>query len=174
MDRLKRLLYRLGKDPGQAMVEYILLLPIIFLLIMNLVNFGTFTCAWIGVANAARAGADYAVLGGLASVGGARAGSGSVVDAVITADATTLPNVGSMTVVICQNNNNTVTPVYPTGGTCSNVASDPEPTNFVLTSVDVSYNYSPFITAFSFPKLGVYLTLPPTTIRRVTVMRAIQ
>lgn len=173
MDRLKRSLHWLRKDAGQAMVEYILVLPIIFLLIMNLVNFGTFTCAWIGVANAARAGADYAVLGG-ASVGGVRAASGSLVNAVITADTTTLPNSGSMTVKICQNNNGTLTSIYPTSGTCSGIASDPEASSFVLTSVDVSYNYSPFITAFSFPRLGVYLTLPPTTIRRVTVVRTIQ
>ena len=56
------------KEKGQALIEYALMLPFIFLLIVNLVNFGGLFFAWITVANAARAGADYAVLGG-ASVG---------------------------------------------------------------------------------------------------------
>ncbi len=47
-------------EKGQALIEYALILPFIFLLIINLVNFGGFFFAWITVANAARAGADYA------------------------------------------------------------------------------------------------------------------
>jgi len=64
----------LQASKGQALIEYILLLPLLFLLIVNLVNFGGFFFAWITVANAARAGADYAILGGAgsASVGTCR------------------------------------------------------------------------------------------------------
>ena len=40
-----------------------LMLPLLFLLIVNAVNFGGFLFAWITIANAARAGAQYWVLG---------------------------------------------------------------------------------------------------------------
>src|SRR4051812_37717942 len=53
----------LKKDKGQALIEFVFVLPILFLLIVNLVNFGGFFYASIAVANAARAGANYAILG---------------------------------------------------------------------------------------------------------------
>jgi len=53
---------RLLERKGQALIEFILVLPILFLLILNLVNFGGFFYAWITVANAARAGANDIVI----------------------------------------------------------------------------------------------------------------
>ena len=47
---------------GQALVEFALIVPMVFLLAVNAVNFGGFIFAWITVANAARAGAQYIVL----------------------------------------------------------------------------------------------------------------
>jgi hypothetical protein len=44
-------------EQGQALIEYALLLPLLFLLIVNTVNFGGFLFAWITVSNAARASA---------------------------------------------------------------------------------------------------------------------
>jgi Flp pilus assembly protein TadG len=170
MCTLVRLIRRLKQDPGQALIEYILVLPIVFLLIVNAVNFGGFFYAWITVTNAARAGADYAVLGG-ASVGAPGSPTGAQVLAMITADIASLPNSGSLVVNVCQTNNGTTRTLT---GTCSSIAADPEVTNFVLTSVDVKYTYQPFVKVFSFPKLGVFLTLPQTAIRKVAVMRAIQ
>ena len=49
--------------------------------------------------------------------------------------------------------------------------TDPEPTRFVLATVDVSYNYQPLIGLMNFPALHIYTTLPPTTIHRTAVMR---
>jgi Flp pilus assembly protein TadG len=166
-----RFLARLRDSGGQALIEYLLVLPLILLLIVNLVNFGGFFFAWITVANAARSGANYAILGG-ASVGSLSAATASQISSVITSDISSLPNSSSLSVNICQNYDGTVTTL---SGTCTSVPSDPEPSSYILTSVDVTYTYQPFISAgFQFPNLGIYATLPPTTIHRRALMRTIQ
>jgi Flp pilus assembly protein TadG len=173
MGTLVRLIRRLKQDPGQALIEYILVLPMVFLLIVNCVNFGGFFYAWITVTNAARAGADSMIMS-VASVAGTGTAGPSTATAVyntITSDVSSLPNKASLVVNICQS----IAPaVVLAGSTCTSIPADPEPTSYVLTSVDVTYTYRPFIAVFSFPKLGVNLTLPQTTIRKVAVMRNIQ
>lgn len=160
----------IGPSNGQALVEYALMLPLIFLLIVNMVNFGGFFFAWITVANAARAGADYAILGG-ASAGDLIPATGGQVAALVQQDASSLPNVSSLTVGVCQNYNGTVTTLT---GSCTTTPDDPEPTNYVLTTVQVSYTYKPFIPVFQFPSLDIYATLPPLTVTRTAYMRSIQ
>lgn len=157
---------RLRQDRGQALIEFILVLPIIFLLIVNLVNFGGFFYAWITVANAARAGADYAILGG-ASPTGARTPSATKITNLIKADIASLPNASSLSVDVCQAG-------AAQAGSCTGLDSDPEPSNYVMTVIDVSYTYQPFIPVFSFPQLGIYLTIPPTTVYQRAEMRTIQ
>jgi Flp pilus assembly protein TadG len=170
---LKRFLAKHGENQGQALIEYALILPLVFLLIVNMVNFGGFFCAFIGVANAARAGADYAILGG-ASAGNPPPlqGTSTTINNLIQADISALPNRASLVVNICQNNN-TATPITVLG-TCSSgsIPSDPEAAFYTLTTVDVTYTYQPFIPLFS--AFGVNATIPPTTIRRRAVMRSIQ
>jgi Flp pilus assembly protein TadG len=174
MKRLKafdRFSQRFPRNQGQALIEYVLMLPLIFLLIVNAVNFGGFFYAFITVANAARAGADYAILGG-ASAGSLQPATANQITTLITNDIVSLPNNSSLSVNICQNDGTTITTL---SGTCSSasVGSDPE-TSYVLTSVDVTYTYQPFIPLFSFPNLKINATLPPTTIHRQAVMRSIQ
>lgn len=161
----------LQEESGQALIEYLLVLPMLLLLVVNLVNFGGFLFAWITVANAARAGADYAIMGG-ASVGSPQAASASQISSLITQDVSSLPNVSSLAINVCQNYNGTITTL---AGTCTSIPSDPEPSTYVLTTVDVTYTYNPFISSgFQFPSLNVYATLPPTTVHRRAVMRQIQ
>lgn len=167
---LESFLRPLQQESGQAIIEYLLVLPLLFLLIVNLVNFGGFLFAWITVANAARAGANYAILGG-ASVGSPQAAFPSQITTLIQQDIASLPNSSSLTVNICQNYNGTITTL---SGTCSAIPLDPEPSTYVLTTVDVAYTYQPFIPAFQFPGMNVYATLPPTTVQRRAVMRQIQ
>jgi Flp pilus assembly protein TadG len=172
----QRFLAHVSSGSGQALIEYVLLLPLIFMLILNMINFAGFFYAWIGVANAARSGADYAALGG-ASAGSLKQASGANLYAMISEDIKGLPNSSSLVVQICQNSNGAVSTVY--GATCSTTppagATDPEPTSYVLTWVDVTYTYTLFIPAgFQFPNLNVYLTIPPTTIKRRAIMRMIQ
>ena len=158
-------LQRVKESKGQSLIEFILVLPVVFLLIVNLVNFGGFFYAWITVANAARAGADYAIMGG-ATVQGPTPPSSAQITSLITTDILSLPNRSSLVVKVCQNFNGTVT------GTCTSVPSDPEPTTYALTVIDVTYTYRPLIPAgFQFPNLNVYATIPPTTIHRRAVMR---
>ena len=161
---------RLRRNQGQALIEYLLVLPMVFLLLVNVVNFGGFFYAFITVANAARAGADYGILGGASVASGHIAAvSASQIATLITTEIASLPNNPSLSVNVCQNNNGTVTTL---SGTCSSIASDPEPTNYVLTSIDVTYTYQPFIPLFSFPNLHINATLPATTIHRRAVMRS--
>ena len=167
----RRLLHPSLSNRGQALIEYALLLPLLFLLVVNAVNFGGFFYGWITMANAARAGADYAILGG-ASVGDLQPATAAEILSMIKQDVSSLPNSSTLTVSVCQNNNGTITALT---GSCSAIPSDPEPTNYVLTTVDVTYNYKPFIPAgFQFPNLNIYVTIPPTTVHRRAVMRSIQ
>jgi Flp pilus assembly protein TadG len=158
----QRFLKRVQSNGGQALIEYVLMLPLIFLLIINAVNFGGFLYAWVTVSDAARAGADYAILGD-SSVGAPGVPTVAKITDIITHEVSSLPNAASLSVSVCQ----TITPL---SGSCASL-SDPEATNFVLTAVDVTYTYQPFIGAFNFPNLGIFTSIPPTTIHRQAVMR---
>jgi Flp pilus assembly protein TadG len=161
----------LHAQSGQALIEYILLLPMVFLLVVNVINFGGFFFAWITVANAARAGADYAILGS-ASAGSPSPATATQIKNMIIQDTTSLPNGSTVAVSICQNFNGTTTTL---AGSCTSIPADPESTRYILTSVKVSYTYQPFIPAYEFPKLGVFLTIPAnTTITQQSMMRSIQ
>jgi Flp pilus assembly protein TadG len=162
---------------GNSLVEFALILPLILLLVVNIVNFGAFMYAWITVSNAARAGGQYMILGG-ASVGFPPEATAAQISTIITNDVKTLPNAASVVVRVCTDNNGTWKQV--SGGTTACSAgntdgfSDPEPTSYVLATVDVTYTYQPLIPLWEFPKLGIHATLPPTTVHRTAVMRMIQ
>jgi uncharacterized protein (UPF0333 family) len=163
---------RLLRNQGQALIEYILVLPMVFLLLVNVVNFGGFFYAFITVANAARAGADYAIMAGASVASGHIAAvSASQISTLITTEIASLPNNPSLSVNICQTNNG---PPQTLLGTCSSILADPEPASYVLTSIDVTYTYKPFIPLFSFPNLHINATIPPTSIHRRAVMRSLQ
>jgi uncharacterized protein (UPF0333 family) len=167
-----RLLQRLLRNQGQALIEYILMIPLVFVLAVNVVNFGAYFYAFVTVANAARAAADYAILAGASVASGHTAlPSPSQINTLITTDIASLPNNPSLSVNICQTNNG---PPQALLGSCSSILADPEPTSYVLTSIDVTYTYKPLIPLFSFPNLHINATLPTTTIHRRAVMRSLQ
>lgn len=152
------------------MIEFAMMLPLLFLVIVNAVNFGGFLFDWITVANAARAGAQYWVLGSAAVATPTPATPGQVTT-LVTNDVTSLPGRSSLIVRVCKNNNGTVT-CTGTGSLAPPV--DPEPSTFILTTVDVTYTYQPPIPLWNFGGLGMHATLPPTTIHRRAVMRMLQ
>jgi hypothetical protein len=158
---------------GQALVEFALMVPLLCLLIVNAVNFGAFFFGWITVANAARAGAQYAVMAG-ASVNSPPQTTAAAVVRLITNDFTSLLNGTSPTVNVCIYSGATIEPSPYQQGTCSGSSSDPESARYIGAVVDVTYNYTPPIPLFDFPTLGIHATLPPTTIHRRTYMRVIQ
>jgi Flp pilus assembly protein TadG len=155
---------------GQALIEFALVLPIVFLLIVNAVNFGAFLFAWITVASSARTGAQYSVMG-TASVGSVATPTPAQVTTLITSDAASLINRASLVVRICTNTNGTIA---CSGGGAYTPPADPEPGNYVLTSVDVAYTYLPLIPLWDFPGLGIHATLPATTIHRQVSMRVLK
>ena len=167
---MKRSSGKPNTESGQSLIEFALVLPLIFLMIVNAVNFGGFLYAWITIANAARAGAEYSMIGGaMAQAPGTP--SAAQIQALVTQDAVSLPNQASLQVRVCTKNNATVTCVGP--GT-SVPPNDPEPTLYVLTTVNVTYTYQPFIPLWDFPGLNIRATLPSTTVQRRATMRRMQ
>ena len=167
---------RKGSTEGQALVEFALILPLLFLLIVNVVNFGSFFFAWITVANAARSGAQYLCLGG-ASIGFPKPTTSTQIYNVVSADISSLKNKSSLVVRSCTKKSGVAAVCSTTGtGTFVDPANDTrtEAPLFVMGWVDVQYTYVPLIPVFSFSKLGVHATLPPLTIHRQSVMRIIQ
>ena len=150
-------------EHGQSLIEFSLIFPLLFLLIVNVVNFGTFMYDWITVANAARAGAQYMITGG-ATVFAPSTPTTPQVSTLVTNDISSLPNKSSLVVKWCTNNNGTVAGTT----TCS---ADPEAPSYTLGVIDVTYTYQPMIPLWSFPGLKVNATIPNTTIHRKTVMR---
>ena len=167
------LIMQARKAQGQALVEFALMVPLLCLLIVNAINFGFFFFGWITVTNASRAGAQYAIMGP-ASVNSPAQPTASAVSGVITQDFISLLNGSSPTVNICIYSGSTVKPSPYQLGTCSGTSSDPESAQYAGAVIDVTYNYTPPIPLFDFPKLGIHATLPPTTIHRRTYMRMIQ
>jgi Flp pilus assembly protein TadG len=155
---------------GQALIEFALVLPIVFLLIVNAVNFGAFLFAWITVASSARTGAQYSVMG-TASVGTVATPTPAQVTTLVTNDMASLINRASLTVRICTNTNGAVA---CSGSGSYSPPADPEPGNYVLTSVDVAYTYLPLIPLWDAPGLGIHATLPATTIHRQVSMRVLR
>lgn len=175
-DRIQRMIARpsaiTARLParGQALTEFILILPLVLLLVVNTVNFGAFFFAWITVANASRAGAQYWALSN-AGIGAPASPGAAQVTALITTDISSLLNRASLSVRTCTNNNGTAS---CTGTGSYTPPSDPEPSNYVLVSVDVTYTYRPPIPLWNFSGVSVYATLPPTTVHRRTIMRRLQ
>jgi Flp pilus assembly protein TadG len=150
---------------GQALVEFALIIPLVFLLAVNAVNFGGFLFAWITVAGAARDAAQYMSLSS-ASVGSPTPATLAQIIDLVTNDVISLLNRSSIVVAICTNNT--------TAANGCTAFSDPEAPFYTLATVDVTYTYNPLIRLFSFPKLGISATLPTTSLHRKAVMRMLQ
>ncbi len=161
---------KLTPASGQALIEFVLILPMLFLLVVNAVNMGAFLFGWITVANGARTGVQYAVQG-RATVGTPTPATVAQITTLITTDISSLINRSSLAVRVCKNNNSLVSCAGP--GSYLPPA-DPEPAKYILTSVDVSYTYQPLIPLWEFARLGIHATLPPINIHRQASMRLLQ
>jgi Flp pilus assembly protein TadG len=150
---------------GQALVEFALIIPLVFVLAVNAVNIGGFLFAWITVANAARAGAEYMSMSS-ASVGNPTPATPAQVTTLVTNDVASLMNRASLVVATCTNDT--------TAANGCTTLFDPEAPAYTLVTVDVTYTYKPYIPLFSFPKLGISATLPSSKIHRKAVVRMLQ
>lgn len=167
------------ESEGQALVEFAFIVPLVFLLIVNTVNFGGFLYDAITVSNAARAGAQYAALG-VSSVQYPPLATFSQVQAVVQTETSSLANYSSTNpvVTVCVNNNGTQSVLSSSPAVaCTTAPTDPEfatgTVPFTCVAVDVTYTYSPFIPLFDFPSLGIHATIPTTTIHRRAIMRVL-
>jgi Flp pilus assembly protein TadG len=154
-----------SRRKGQALVEFSLIIPLVFVLAVNAVNIGGFLFAWITVANAARAGADYMSMSS-SSMGSPTPATPAQVITLVTNDVASLMNRASLVVATCTN--------ATTAANGCTTLFDPEAPAYILATVDVTYTYKPYIPLFSFPKLGISATLPPTKIHRKAVVRMLQ
>jgi Flp pilus assembly protein TadG len=150
---------------GQALIEFALILPLVFLLAVNAVNFGGFIFAWITVAGAARDAADYMIVSS-ESAGAPTPATLAQVTALVTSDVASLLNRASVVVATCTN-------ATSSSNGCTTL-TDPEAPSYTLATVDVTYTYKPLIPLFSFSSLKISATLPPATIHRKAVMRMMQ
>jgi hypothetical protein len=178
---LRQKLSRQGAS-GQAIVEMVLVAPLLLLVVVNVLNFGGFFYTWISVANAARAAGDYMVMSDK-SVGAPRPPDPSQVRNLVVEELATLPKPNTVVVRICSRVWNgsgfTLSCSMGAPGDFPNpppedVAVRPEASLYVMSWVDVRYVYAPFIPLFNFPGMGIYGTLPPTNIHRQVVMRMLQ
>jgi Flp pilus assembly protein TadG len=162
---------------GQALIEFALILPLLFLLIVNVVNFGGMLYAWIAVSNAARTGAQYLCFGG-AMIGAPVSPSATAVQTVTLNDIHALPNSSSTQVCVSKSSSATVS--CNTGSApadappAADTAEGSPAITYVVAAVDVTYTYQPFISLWDFSKLGIHATLPPTAIHRQAKMRMLQ
>ena len=107
-----------SRKGGQALVEFAVIVPLVFLLAVNAVNFGGFIFAWITVAGAARAGADYMVMSS-ESPGSPTPATLTQIKALVTSDVASLINKACIVVATCTNGTtaaNGCTTFYRSGG----------------------------------------------------------
>jgi Flp pilus assembly protein TadG len=173
-----------ASSAGQSLIEFALILPLLVLLVVNVVNFGSFIYTWIEVSNAARAGAQYMIMSG-DSLGRPRQATSALITQLVHDDLGSLVNGAGATVRVCTNNNGVFdltsgqidaagNPVPCAAGNTDTFV-DPEAGSYVLATVDVSYTWQPLIPLWEFPRLGIHATLPNNlTIHRTAVMRMIQ
>jgi len=162
---------------GQAVVEYALMVPLLFLLIVNAFNFGSFIYCWLTVADATRAAADYACTDSN-TAGAPAAPTVSAITTLVQNATAGLPNSSSSNpaVTACiHNNGNTYN--FLTVASCSYATAppaDPEPiasgstTTYSTVAVDVTYTFTPLLAGSSFLRFGLP-SLPSTIHRRVVV-----
>jgi Flp pilus assembly protein TadG len=168
---------RRQSSQGQALIECALILPLLFLLIVNVVNFGGMLYAWISVSNAARAGVQYYITGP-ATLGAPSRPSESAVQTLVMNDLYALPN--ALTAQVCVSTSVSATVSCNTGtapGSAPPPAETAEgtpPLTFAVAAVDVTYTYQPFIPLWNFAALNIHATLPPTTIHRQAIIRILQ
>src|SRR5262245_52549969 len=129
---------------GQALIEFALVLPLLFLLIINVLNFGGLLYAWITVSNAARTGVQYMMMG-TATIHSTPTPSNTQISDLVKEDLKALPNQANASVVVCRNfasASSCSTAPPPPAPTISAAPTDPESSLlYCLGTVDVIYPY---------------------------------
>lgn len=154
------------RSRGQALVETILLVPLMLLIVLNVINFGYFFVVAVNLAASPRSGVEYSILGfatpGAFSLPAAGPPSSTTsVSYLSQQDLTGAINAPTgATVQVCSEtvglngsgSSQTTKCVSCSGSSCGaagvgNPAPDPDPEapNFILNRVDVTYTFTPLI-----------------------------
>jgi Flp pilus assembly protein TadG len=163
---------------GEAVVECALVVPLLFLLIVNAFNFGSFIYCWLTVADAVRAAADYACTNS-STAGSPATPTVANLTAVVQNATSGLPGYSSSNpaVTACENNNSTTTTFYATCLGANGLPAPPvdlEPiasgssTDYSTVTVDVTYTFTPVFAGSRFLRFGLP-SLPSTIHRRMVV-----
>jgi Flp pilus assembly protein TadG len=167
---------------GEALVEVALIAPFVFLLIVLVINFAGLIGAWMVVANATRAAADYAILSG-SSAGLPTQATSTSLQNLIDAEMMALPSLSPTNPTVCvrQDNNGTYTIIMEMpSGACASFSGFPFPsdgeniasgssTQYINLAVDITYTYAPFMVGSKF--LVYFLPNIPTSVHQRAVMR---
>ena len=154
------------RSKGQALVETILLVPLMLLIVLNVINFGYFFVVAVNLAAAPRSGVEYSILGFATPGAFSLPVAGSVsylsqqdLTGAINAPTGATLQVCSSTLGVSGSGAAQITKCAsctgaPTGtsltcgaGGAGNPApsADPEAPNFLLDRVDVDYTFTPLI-----------------------------
>jgi hypothetical protein len=154
------------------LIEVAFVIPVLLFLMILAIDYGGFFYAWITVANAARAGAQYGAMGS-SSVGNPGTPTTSALTSLISGSGSDTSSLIS-SVSVCVNSNSTASAI---SGTCSftisSIPADPEATSYTIKAVDVKYTYSPIIPAFNFPGWGISMPGMPSAFQIRTFMRVL-
>ncbi len=138
---------------GNSLVEFALVLPLLFVLIANIVNFAGFFYAFIAVANASRSAGDYTIMGSIAYSGTDPSGAAGptlkapsdngttgaqAVANVLGNDMLSLPNGTSINVRLCELNPSSAAITSATCNVCTNGTG-----SMVCTSGSGSFSTNP-------------------------------
>jgi hypothetical protein len=154
---------RRGGARGSALIEASIALPLLVILLLGVVDFGFYIYDWITVVNAARAAAEYQVLGRLAP-GGPSSPLYPQVLANFNNDVSSLPNYATnASLEICS--------FSSSGNSCQSSGPAPsispylDPYGFTVWAAAAQYSFTPIIPV---------PFLQPQTITQIVYMRSLQ
>jgi Flp pilus assembly protein TadG len=167
---------KFNSDKGQGLIEAAVILPFLFLLLFNAINFAYYFYVALNLAQAPRDAVEYSIQG-FQTVASLNLANATSVSTVIYANLTGLPSASNTPTQVCTLANGVDSTthkanctLFPAGSTTSwAIDADPEPGKFVLNRVDVQYTVQPLIAGSPF---GIKL-LPSLTFHRQVSMRAI-
>ncbi|HEV2383061.1 MAG TPA: TadE/TadG family type IV pilus assembly protein [Terriglobia bacterium] len=182
----------LGRDSsGQSLVETALIVPFLFVIILNAINFAYFFFAALNLSGAQRTGIEYSILGSETPSATALPSAGPIttntsVSYLPVQDLADMAGVtssgGALEIQVCTGANGTSGSGSSQTATCTQYNSspsftpdsDPEAPTFVLNRVDVTYTFRPLIPGapFNLASLAFCSSASSCTFHRQVEMRA--
>ena len=164
-----------GSDKGQGLIEAAIILPFLFLLLFNALNFAYFYYVAINLSSAPRDAVTYSIQGFQTPEQTSLPATVDVSTLAYGNLTGVLQNASNAPVQVCSASKGVTSNLaqcdnYPTGSTVTYTPdADPEAPKFVLNRVDVTYTVQPLIAGQPF---GIRI-LSNFTLHRQVSMRAL-